>query len=158
MPLHNLINTHCVAHNLRVSSKKQLLQEMVHLAENDPALKDCPGERDILAAVLEREKLGTTGIGSGVAIPHARIEGLCGVSAAMATLEKPIGYDAVDDRPVDIVVLLLAPQDAGAEHLRALAQVSRVLRREDFRERLRSAPSVDALRAMIAEEARESAA
>ncbi len=100
---------------------------------------------------MERERLGSTGVGYGVAIPHARIEGLTSVRAVFARLESPIEYEAIDDRPVDLVVLLLAPIDAGAEHLKALAKVSRLLRREDMRAKLRSAPSVESLHVLLTE-------
>lgn len=158
MSLIKLFSRDTVVHNLTVSSKKQLLQELVKVAERDNALTDCGKTRDLLGAVLERERIGTTGIGAGVAIPHARIENLCKLCAVFATLEKPIKYDAVDDRPVDIAVLLLAPENAGSEHLRALAQVSRVLRREEFRNRLRQAPSAEALFLMLTEGVQSSAA
>jgi len=158
MSLGNLFTRDTVAHNISVSSKKQLLQELVKIAERDEALTDCGATRDLLGAVLERERLGTTGIGSGVAIPHARIANLCKLCAVFATLDKPISYDAVDDRPVDIAVLLLAPENAGSEHLRALAQVSRALRREEFRDRLRAAPSAEALYLMLTDGEQSNAA
>ena len=149
MSLENLFTRESVGHNISVSSKKQLLQELVKMAAKDDALTACGETRDLLGAVLERERLGTTGIGSGVAIPHARIKNLCKLCAVFVTLDKPISYDAVDDRPVDIAVLLLAPENAGSEHLRALAQVSRALSREEFRGRLRAAPSAEALYLML---------
>lgn len=154
-----LFNPACVSANLSAGGKKQLLQEMSALACKCPCVADKAfAPRDILSAVMERERLGTTGIGSGVAIPHARIEGLEKMTAAFARLETPVDYDAVDDRPVDLVVMLLAPLDAGAEHLRALAQVSRLLRREDTRNRLRNAPSAESLFTMLTEQQSSSAA
>lgn len=159
MSLDTLFNALCVTQALRVSGKKQLLKEMTILSGNCPLVTAAKvDERDLFAAVMERERLGTTGIGSGVAIPHARVKGLTQMSASFARLETAIDYDAVDDRPVDLVVMLLAPEHAGAEHLRALAQVSRLLRREETRARLRAAPNAEALHIMLTDSNRSSAA
>ena len=131
--------------DVRATSKKQVIQT---LAERIAKSDECGGPgvdtRDIVQAALERERLGSTGVGSGVALPHARIKGVEGVFAAFARLDQPIDFESVDDRPVDLVVMLVAPEDAGGLHLRALARVSRMLRREDVRARLRSAPSAEA--------------
>ncbi len=152
MPFDSLFSAQCVAPSLQVSSKKQLFKELTALAMQCPDIAlSGVNERDLLSAVLEREHLGTTGIGSGVAIPHARIAGLTGMTAVFARLTTPIDYESVDERPVDLVVLLLAPKHAGAEHLRALARVSRLLRREDARARLRAAPTRESLFAMLIE-------
>lgn len=132
-------NTLC---KLNVSSQKQLFLEMAQTLELSGALKDTgQSPSDIVNAALERERLGSTGVGTGVAIPHARLAGLTRVKGVFATLETPLEYDSVDDRPVDIVAMLVAPEDAGSEHLRALANISRRLRREDVRARLRDAPN-----------------
>jgi PTS system nitrogen regulatory IIA component len=159
MKAESLFNLGCVAANLSPVSKKQLLQEMAEMAVacgavNGRALKP----RDVVSAVMERERLGSTGVGSGVAIPHARLEGLDGVKAVFARLDTPIEYDAIDDRPVDLVVLLLAPANAGGEHLKALAQVSRLLRREDMRGRLRNAPNAESLHLLLTEKKEANAA
>lgn len=114
--------------------------------------------RDIVAAAMERERLGSTGVGTGVALPHARIDGIDKVYAAFARLETPLDYDAVDERPVDLVTLLIAPSDAGGAHLRALAQISRRLRREDVRARLRAAPNTESLYISLIEDAKATAA
>ncbi len=158
--MHNdLFDSECVAHDVHASSKKQLLQAMSQLACKCAYVTQADiSVRDILSAVLERERLGTTGIGNGVAIPHARIPGLKQMSAAFARLDSPIEYDAVDDRPIDLVVMLLAPENAGAEHLRALAQVSRLLRREETRNQLRAAPNAEAIYTMLNEKQVVSAA
>lgn len=154
-----LFNIACVAPHLAVQSKKQLLKEMCTLATKCQAVTEAGlSPRDLLTAVMERERLGTTGIGSGVAIPHARVPGLTRMSAAFARLDTDIDYEAVDERPVDLVVLLLAPENAGAEHLRALAQVSRLLRREETRARLRAAPNLEAIYTMLTETKTSSAA
>jgi len=142
----------CISANLHVVSKKQLLQELAELAVNcgmvcEKTLKS----RDIVSAVMERERLGSTGVGYGVAIPHARLDGLTEVKAAFARLETPLDYESIDDRPVDLVVLLLAPTDAGGDHLKALAQISRLLRREDMRARLRNAPDAQSLHLLLTE-------
>ncbi|GLQ21253.1 PTS sugar transporter subunit IIA [Algimonas porphyrae] len=114
--------------------------------------------RDIVAAAIERERLGSTGVGNGVALPHARIEGLDQVVAAFARLAEPIEFDAVDGRPVDLVCFLLAPADCGGAHLRALARVSRLLRRQELRQRLRAAPGPEALFAILSDDTASAAA
>jgi PTS system nitrogen regulatory IIA component len=155
----SLFKLGCVAANLPAVSKKQLLQEMAELAVKCGAARgDSIFSRDVVAAVMERERLGSTGVGSGVAIPHARLEGLNDVRDVFARLETPLEYESIDDKPVDLVVLLLAPIDAGGEHLKALAQVSRLLRREETRTRLRSAPNAESLYLLLTENREASAA
>ncbi len=145
--------------DVQAGSKKQLFQVM---ADKLAALPDFQNSnvpdakissRDIVLATLERERLGSTGVGSGVALPHARMEGLDRVYAVFARVEQAIDYEAVDDVPVDLVVLLVAPSDAGGAHLRALAQFSRRLRREETRERLRAAPDQKSLYITITQSA-----
>lgn len=132
--------------DVHASSKKQLFQHMADSLVSNPALEAAGvSARDIVNAVVERERLGSTGVGNGVALPHARMSGLDGIYAVFARLETPIDYEAVDDMPVDLVVMLVAPEDAGGAHLRALAKFSRRLRREDTRERLRAAPDMQSL-------------
>jgi PTS system nitrogen regulatory IIA component len=92
----------------------------------------------ILAAIVEREDLGSTGLGNGIAIPHGKIKGLRGVTAVFARLETPIDFEAMDDQPVDLVMLLLAPIGAGADHLKALSRVARLLRTESIVQDLRT--------------------
>jgi PTS system nitrogen regulatory IIA component len=106
-------------------------------------------DRRIYDALAERERLGTTGIGTGVAIPHCRLPELTRLYGLFARLERPVPFDAIDDQPVDLVFLLLAPQEAGAEHLKALARVSRLLRDRAMCEKLRGANSADALYALL---------
>ncbi|PHR92570.1 MAG: transcriptional regulator [Robiginitomaculum sp.] len=141
----------CVCVGLNAVSKKQLLQEMADMAVSCGAAANLKG-RDVVSAVMERERLGSTGVGYGVAIPHARLEGLDKVRAVFARLETPLEYDSIDDRPVDLVALLLAPANAGGDHLKALAQISRLLRREDMRARLRSAPNSESLHLLLTED------
>jgi len=159
MNTEKLFTQGCVAQNLHAASKKQLFQEMAELASKCGAVSsDKVKVRDIVAAVAERERLGSTGVGYGVAIPHARLEGIDEVRAVFARLETPLEYESIDERPVDLVVLLLAPANASSLHLKALAQVSRLLRREDLRERLRSAPNKEALHLLLTEDRAANAA
>lgn len=127
------------------SSKRQLLNMVAEAAAESLGLD----EAVVLEALLEREALGSTGLGSGVAAPHARMDGLQSVRGVFLRLETPVAFDAMDDRPVDLVFALFAPPRAGAEHLRALAAVSRALRSPELREKLRQARTIDALRALF---------
>ena len=155
----SLFHANGVLCDLHVSSKKQLFQEMATKLLAKEALKTSEVAcRDIVAATMERERLGSTGVGTGVALPHARIEGIDQVHVVFARLETAIDYDAVDERPVDLVALLLAPTDAGGAHLRALAKVSRTLRRADMRQRLRAAPNGESLFTILTEERNSAAA
>lgn len=159
MNLQDLIPANCIALDLRASSKKQLFQDMAKMIVDAGVLaKETVAVRDIVAAAMERERLGTTGVGAGVALPHARIDGIDKVYAAFARLETPLDYDAIDERPIDLVTLLIAPSDAGGAHLRALAQISRRLRREDVRARLRAAPNTESLYISLIEDAKATAA
>jgi PTS system nitrogen regulatory IIA component len=127
------------------SSKRQALHVV---AEAAAQALGAPEER-ILEALLEREALGSTGLGSGVAVPHARLEGIDRVMAVFVRLDTPVAYGSVDDRPVDLLFALFAPPRDGAEHLRALAAASRALRSAEMREQLRQARTVDAIRALF---------
>lgn len=130
------------------SSKRQALHMVAEAAADSLGLD----EGVLFAALLEREALGSTGLGAGVAVPHARIKGMTKVQAVFVRLETPVAYDAVDDRPVDLLMGLFAPPDSGAEHLRALAAVSRALRSAELRERLRQARTEDAVRALFVDD------
>lgn len=112
----------------------------------------------VLEALVEREAEGSTGVGHGVAVPHARLPGLGRMRAVFVRMEQPVAFDAVDDQPVDLLFALFAPPEAGSEHLRALSRVSRLLRRTEVRQRLRKARSVDAIYALLVQEAESSAA
>lgn len=136
------------------SSKRQAL---FAVAESAAAALGLEADR-VMDALLEREALGATGLGSGVAVPHARIEGLDRVRGVFVRLDTPVAYGAVDDRPVDLILALFAPPSGGAEHLRALAAVSRALRAPELREQLRQARTVDAVRALFVREATATAA
>lgn len=115
-------------------------------------------EADIAAALLEREKLGSTGVGDGVAIPHAKIGNIAQMYGFLARLEEPVEFDALDNEPVDLVFVLLAPENATAAHLKALAQVSRSMRDEDTRKSLRGAESAEAMYAIAISDRRNDAA
>ncbi|MEM7329139.1 MAG: PTS sugar transporter subunit IIA [Pseudomonadota bacterium] len=111
--------------------------------------------RDIFDAVIERENLGSTSVGEGVAIPHARIEGLKTPVGAFVRLMEGVDFDSIDGRPCDLIFMLLAPIASGADHLRALAQVSRAFRNADLRDRLRQASDVDAIKDLVCPQAVE---
>lgn len=130
------------------SSKRQAL----HMVAEAASVLLGISETRIFDALMEREALGSTGLGSGVAVPHARLAGLERVQAVFVKLETPVSYDAVDDRPVDLMFALFAPPTDGAEHLRALAAVSRALRSPDLRQRLRQANSVDSISALFVQQ------
>jgi PTS system nitrogen regulatory IIA component len=115
-------------------------------------------DRRIYEVLAERERLGTTGIGKGVAVPHGKLPELTRLWGLFARLERPIPFDAVDDQPVDLLFVLLAPVEAGAEHLRALARISRLLRDEAICQKLRGTDNQDALYALLADRTETSAA
>ena len=154
MEISVLITPEGVIAQLRASSKKQALQE---LAKRAAAVSGAE-ERAIYDVVTERERLGTTGIGMGVAIPHARLRGLTQLCGVFARLEKPIDFEAIDDQPIDLIFLLLAPEGAGADHLKALALVSRLLRDRAMCEKLRGTDKPDALYALLTDLAATNAA
>lgn len=141
---------------LSVGSQKQLFQDMAQLIIDANGLS--VASRDVVAAAIERERLGSTGVGNGVALPHARIEGIDRVMAGFARLSEPMDFDSVDDRPVDLIAFLLAPADAAGAHLRALARVSRQLRREEKRARLRAAPDAQSVFTILSAETSEASA
>ena len=111
-----------------------------------------------LAKLMQRERLGSTGVGHGVALPHARLKGLDRMHGVFVRLESPIDFQSVDEQPVDLIFALLAPLDHPAEHLRTLAKVSRVMRQSDLRQQLRKAHGVDAIRALMVQDLRGAAA
>ncbi len=149
MEISDLVGPEAVFPNLKATSKKRLLQELARLAAE---ITGQP-ERSTFDILLEREKLGTTGVGQGVAIPHGKIEGLDRLYGLFARLDKPINFDSIDDRPVDLVFLLLVPEGAGADHLKALARISRLLRDKTTCDQLRGSDSADALYALLSEPA-----
>ena len=139
---------------LRVNSKKRLFQEIAGTAASRFNLD----EQTVLAALLERETLGPTGVGRGVALPHARVDGVSSVKALFFKLDTPIDFDSVDRKPVDLVFVLLAPPESGAEHLKALARVSRLMRDENTCAKLASTRDPQAIFAILtADEASQAA-
>jgi len=141
----DLVSPKSVVAQLRAPTKRQVLQELARRASTMTGISD----KRIYDALSERERLGTTGIGTGVAIPHCRLAELNKLCGLFARLERPVPFEAIDDQPVDLVFLLLAPVDAGADHLKALARVSRLLRDRATCEKLRGANSADALYAVL---------
>ncbi len=154
MDVVELLNSQCIIAHLKVSSKKQALQE---LAKRAARLTGQP-ERTIFDVLVERERLGTTGVGHGIAIPHGKLAELDRLHALFARLDTPIDFDAIDEQPVDLICVLLAPETAGADHLKALARVSRLLRDGAICEKLRGADSAEAIHALISESATSHAA
>jgi len=154
MEIADLIRPHAVVPNLRVTSKKQALQELARRLAEQIGLP----ERRIFEVLIERERLGTTGVGNGIAIPHGKLGELGGLQALFARLETPVDFDAIDEQPVDLICVLLAPESAGADHLKALARVSRLLRDRQVCEKLRGSESADAIYAILTESAASHAA
>ena len=154
MSLATLLERNAILGHVSVNSKRQALQVIADAVARN--LKLDAG--DVLQALLEREKLGSTGVGLGVAVPHAALKGLDRMYGVFMRLETPVDYEAIDDMPVDLVFALLAPEDAGTEHLRALAKVSRLLRQKDLREQLRKMENPDAIYAILTDIADSNAA
>jgi PTS system nitrogen regulatory IIA component len=144
--LSDMISVEAVDARLGAANKKALFQQ---LAAGAAKLTGLPA-KDIFACINERERLGSTGFGDGIAIPHGKIEGLPGIFGYFARLSTPIEFQAIDNLPVDLVFLLLSPPDAGADHLKALARVSRALRDRQTVAKLRGARSKDAIFALLA--------
>jgi nitrogen PTS system EIIA component len=141
----DLLGPRSVIAQLRVRGKKQALMEIARRASLASGLP----ERPIYDALAERERGGSTGIGNGVAVPHGKLAGLPQPVGIFARLERPIRFAAVDDQPVDLVFALLTPADGGAEHLRALARVSRLMRDGATCQKLRGTDRADALYALL---------
>lgn len=154
MGLAEFLSPDAVIPNLDACCKREALSM---LADKAAALTGVPADK-ILPALMEREQLGSTGVGRGVAIPHGKIEGLGSIVGVLARLDEGVDFEAVDDQPVDLVFVLLAPSNASAAHLKALAKVSRLLRDERVREALRGAKTQEALFAIAAETAQSNAA
>ncbi|MCK5777320.1 MAG: PTS IIA-like nitrogen regulatory protein PtsN [Rhodospirillales bacterium] len=147
MELSDLLDSGSIVANLRATSKKQALQELARKAADVTGLD----ERKIFGVLMDRERLGTTGVGSGIAIPHGKLAELDRLYGVFARLEKPVDFQSIDDRPVDLIFVLLAPEEAGADHLKALARVSRLLRDHDVCDKLRGTNETDALYAIMTE-------
>jgi PTS system nitrogen regulatory IIA component len=154
MALSFLLSPNAILADLRPSNKKQLLLD---LASRAAALTGRP-ERVIFDCLLQRERLGSTGIGQGVAIPHAAVPGLAHLTGVFARLARPVDFEAVDGAPVDLVFLLLAPETAGADHLQALSRVARFFRSTTQVQTLRQADDPAALFAILTAESSPRAA
>ena len=145
MQLSDFLDFDSIKPALPAGNKRALLQQLAQLA----AQRLSVDSGAILSSLLERERLGSTGFGQGVAIPHGKVEELSRIYCLFARLSEPVDYKAIDGEPVDMVFLLLSPVDAGAEHLKALAAISRVIRHAPTLEKMRGARSRDALAAVL---------
>ena len=149
MQIGDILDRGAIALRVKAADKRQALAVIAEFAARNFALDS--GE--VLDALAEREQAGSTGVGHGVAVPHARIEGLSRMRGVFVRLEQPVAFDAVDDQPVDLIFALFAHANAGSEHLRTLARVSRLLRQPGLRQQLRKAQTADALHALLVQEA-----
>ncbi len=145
MEIADLLLPKSVIAQLKATSKKQALQELSTRAAELTGLS----ERVLFDTLMERERLGTTGVGHGIAIPHGKIGELGRLCGLFARLEEAVNFDAIDEVPVDLIFVLLAPEGAGADHLKALARVSRLLRDKTICEKLRGTDNPDALYALL---------
>jgi nitrogen PTS system EIIA component len=146
MSLTDLIAPNAVIPVLKVTSKKQAIQELAAQAGQLTG----HSERTIAEILQQREKLGSTGVGNGIAIPHGKLPKLGKLFGMFARLERPIDFEALDRQPVDLIFLLLAPESAGADHLKALARIARLLRDPDIGQKLRASQDAEALYAVLA--------
>jgi PTS system nitrogen regulatory IIA component len=143
MALADLIAQNSVLPALKANSKKQLLQELAAKASEVTGL----AEREVFDVILQRERLGSTGVGNGIAIPHGKLASLDKIVGVFARLDQPVDFEALDDQPVDLVFLLLAPEGAGADHLKALSRIARVMRDSDMVAKLRATDNAASLHA-----------
>lgn len=154
MEISDLLSPEAVIPTLKATSKKQALQEIAKHAAELTGLH----ERAIFDTLLERERLGTTGVGNGIAIPHGKLPQLDRLYGLFARLDRPIDFDSIDEQPVDLLFLLLAPETAGADHLKALARISRTLRDRSVCEKLRGTETADGLYAILTQHETHAAA
>ncbi len=147
--LSDLLAPDAIIPTLKVNSKKQALQELAARAAELAGLN----EREIFETLLQRERLGSTGVGNGIAIPHGKLAKIDRLFGIFARLDRQIDFDALDSEPVDLIFLLLAPEHAGADHLKALARVARVLRDPQTAAKLRATRDPDALHALLTQPA-----
>jgi nitrogen PTS system EIIA component len=146
MPLTDLVASNAIIPALKVNNKKQVLQELAARA----AMLSGQNERAIFDILMQREKLGSTAIGNGIAIPHGKMATLTRLFGLFARLDRPIDFEALDNQPVDLVFLLLAPEGAGADHLKALARIARLLRDPSIAHKLRASHDAESLYAVLA--------
>ena len=154
MILKRLLQPQNVLVNVPANCKRDVLQKLSQLGAEASGLS----QEDILSTLSEREKLGSTGIGGGIAIPHGKLRGVDAMTAVLIQLDHPVDFDSVDDEPVDLLFLLLAPEDANALHLKALSKVARLMRSQEVRNAMRGANSAEALYAIAVEEEKHQAA
>jgi PTS system nitrogen regulatory IIA component len=154
MEINDLLPPDGVTADLKVTSKKQALQDLAKRAAEVSGLQ----ERAVFDVLMERERLGTTGVGNGIAIPHGKLPNLDRLYGFFARLGQPIDFQAIDERPVDLIFVLLAPESAGADHLKALARISRLLRDQGVCDKLRGTDSAEALFAILTESEEDRAA
>ncbi len=154
MEINDLLVPDGVIADLKATSKKQALQDLARRAADVSGLH----ERAVFDVLMERERLGTTGVGNGIAIPHGKLPKLERLYGLFARLEQPIDFQAIDERPVDLIFVLLAPESAGADHLKALASISRLLRDKTVCDKLRGTDSAEALWAILTESEEDRAA
>jgi PTS system nitrogen regulatory IIA component len=154
MPLIDLISADAIIPAFKAANKKHALQEISERA----ALRSGLSAREIFEVLLQRERLGSTGVGSGIAIPHGKMARVGRIFGVFMRLTKPIDWDALDAAPIDLVFLLLAPETAGADHLKALARIARAMRDPGLASKLRAARDASAIYAMFAAEAAPHAA
>tara|TARA_A100001037_G_scaffold273005_1_gene269548 strand:+ start:2084 stop:2548 length:465 start_codon:yes stop_codon:yes gene_type:complete len=145
MEFAELLTPEAVIPQMKAESKKQALQELSGFAAELTGVE----ERTIFEVLLERERLGTTGVGNGIAIPHGKLEDVKQLCGMFARLDTPVDFDAIDDQPVDLIFVLLAPESAGADHLKALAWVSRLLRDNSICEKIRGSEDREAILELI---------
>ncbi|WP_317992508.1 PTS IIA-like nitrogen regulatory protein PtsN [Bartonella gliris] len=154
MNLSELIAPEAIIPALKANSKKQVLQILAEKAAELTGLN----ERVVFDTVLQREKLGSTGLGGGIAIPHGKLPNINRITGIFARLESPVDFEALDDEPIDLVFLLLAPENAGADHLKALSQIARVLRHSDVVQKLRNTHDANTLHALLIQNSTSNAA
>ena len=146
MPLTDLVAPNAIVPALKANGKKQAIQELSARA----AKLTGQNERLIFETLMQREKLGRTGVGNGIAIPHGKLPKLEKLFGLFARLERPIDFEAMDGQPVDLIFLLLAPEGAGADHLKALARIARLLRDQDVAKKLRASRDAQAIYSVLA--------
>ena len=141
MNLGDLVTQEGIIPALKATTKKQSLQELASHAEKLTGIS----QRDIFDTLLQRERLGSTGLGRGLAVPHVKFRSLSQIVCIFARLEEPIDFEALDDEPVDLIFLLLAPEHASGDHLKALAKISRLLRQPEVSSQLRASKDRDSI-------------
>jgi len=154
MDLSDLIDPSAILPALRANSKKQALQLVAEKAAQVTGLP----ERELFDTILQRERLGSTGIGNGIAIPHGKLTGISRITGVFARLEMPVDFEALDDQPVDLVFLLVAPESAGADHLKALSRIARLMRDHETVAKIRGTRDASAIHALLSQSPASNAA